>query len=54
LYQEYIRSKASITDDVGTEFPSADAARRQAVVFAGEVLRDNGENFGRKPTGVCG
>jgi hypothetical protein len=32
-------------DTDGTDLPNADVARKQAVTFAGEFLRDHGEGF---------
>jgi len=42
-------------DDVGSEFPDIHAARREAVRYSGEVLRDGGGRlFGRGHRGSFG
>lgn len=34
-----------VQDDVAMEFPSIHAAKCEAVVYAGQLLRDSGEHF---------
>lgn len=44
-YFFHVRDSDEFIDDTGTEFPGADEARAQAVVAAGEMLRDLGPRF---------
>ena len=38
-------AERSVQDDVAMEFPSIHAAKCEAVVYAGQLLRDVGEHF---------
>jgi len=35
----------SMCDDVGYELPDLEAAKQQAVIFSGDLLRDSGSQF---------
>ena len=40
-----VRDGEYFPDNVGTDLPDLDAARREAVTFSGELLRDRGAKF---------
>jgi hypothetical protein len=44
-YFFHVRDGVVMPDEDGTELPNAEAARKQAVRFAGEVLQECDESF---------
>jgi pyruvate formate-lyase activating enzyme-like uncharacterized protein len=41
----HVKDGADIRDEVGTELPSIDAARNQAIASSSEMIRDLGRKF---------
>jgi hypothetical protein len=48
-YFFHVHDSVDIIDQEGTEFPSPEEARGEAVVTAGEILRDVGRKFWDRP-----
>jgi hypothetical protein len=48
-YFFHVRDSVDIIDNEGTDFTDPDAARAEAVVAAGEMLRDVGGRFWQRP-----
>ena len=48
-YFFHVHDSVDIIDQEGTEFPSLEEARGEAVVTAGEILRDVGRKFWDRP-----
>jgi hypothetical protein len=48
-YFFHVHDSVDIIDKEGTEFPSLEEARGEAVVTAGEILREVGRKFWKSP-----